>query len=68
MLFGTAFYNGNVRTFADVQYDPIAENGKDGESSVEMGRVPATMASPSLMRSVGMRSTLVATRILLPSI
>lgn len=47
LLFGTAFYNGSIKTFDDVSYEAI---GGDDVKSHGM-QTPVSMASPSLTRS-----------------
>ncbi len=49
LLFGTAFYNGSVRTFQDVEYAQIGEGVADKDCDLDSAP-PATMVSPSLMR------------------
>lgn len=50
LLFGTAFYNGNIRTFGDVEYEQVAEDGGKGDTDPLRSSTPVTMVSPSLMR------------------
>ncbi len=51
LLFGTAFYNGSVRTFDDVEYAQIGDGAADDKDlELVSSAPPATMVSPSLMR------------------